>query len=281
MMLPIDRIHIGAGRRKTEKAKVKALADSIALLGLRTPITVLPADSDGRYRLVAGRNRVEACRLLGHTEIAAGLESNRLLAEMWEIAENFHRSELTAIQRSILVGRWMKLAAKMPDAALGGHPVARTSQVAPGGHLRGIQPYDQGLRRASRALGIPRTTVERAVTVANHLTKAAQHEAERLGLAKNMRALADAAGSDGAEEQVACLRRTAERIGKRKQQLAQMKAVIAGTDKPGSVQEAFDRWFNSFDIVMKVQIRIWLLSKEAEAYFEEQEQLEQRRKAMH
>ena len=60
-----------------------------------------------------------------------------------------------------------------------------------------------------------------------------------------------------------------------------MRAVLAGTDKPRSAQEAFDRWFNSFDIVMKVQIRIWLLSKQAEACFEEQEQIEQRRKAMH
>jgi hypothetical protein len=32
---------------------------------------------------------------------------------------------------------------------------------------------------------------------------------------------------------------------------------------------------------MKVEIRIWLLSKAAEEYFEEQEQIEQRRKAMH
>lgn len=83
------------------------------------------------------------------------------------------------------------------------------------------------------------------------------------------------------EAQIAELRREAGKIAKRKAERAQVKAVLAGTDKPASAQEAFDRWFNSFDIVMKMQIRIWLLSKDAEAYFEEQEQIEQRRKAMH
>jgi len=105
IMIPIDAVWVGTARRKTEKAKVAALAESIGLLGLRTPITVLPADSDGRHALVAGRNRLEACRLLGHAEIAAEVEEDKLTAQLWEIAENFHRSELTAIQRSALVGR--------------------------------------------------------------------------------------------------------------------------------------------------------------------------------
>jgi hypothetical protein len=96
-----------------------------------------------------------------------------------------------------------------------------------------------------------------------------------------MRALSSAAGCSDASAQVEDLQRTAQRKAKRKAERAQMKAVLAGTDNPRSPKEAFDRWFNSFDIVMKVEIRIWLLSKAAEEYFEEQEQIEQRRKAMH
>lgn len=268
IIIPIEAVRIGAARRKTEKAKVAALAESIALLGLRTPITVLSADAEGRHGLVTGRNRLEACRLLGHTEIAAVVEGDKLTAQLWEIAENFHRSDLTAIQRSALVGRWMRLATRM-------------RKVAPGGHLGGIQPKNQGVRGASRALGIPKETVRRAFNVSEHLSSAAKRAAERLGLAKNMRALSSAASCTGADEQVADLQRTAARMAKRKAERSQMKAVLAGTDKPRSPQEAFDRWFNSFDIVMKVEIRIWLLSKAAEAYFEEQEQIEQRRKAMH
>lgn len=264
----IDSVRVGASRRKTEKAKVSALAESIALIGLRTPITVLPADAEGRHGLVTGRNRLEACRLLGHVEIAAEVEADKLVAQLWEIAENFHRSELTAIQRSALVGRWMKLAARMRKGATGGT-------------LGGVQPHDRGVSGVSRALGIPRSTAQLAINVAEHLSEPAKREAERLGLAKNMRALSSAASCGTNAAQVADLQHTAGKIAKRKAERAQVKAVLAGTDKPASAQEAFDRWFNSFDIVMKVQIRIWLLSKDAEAYFEEQEQIEQRRKAMH
>jgi len=159
--------------------------------------------------------------------------------------------------------------------------VARRQRASTGGHLGGIQPKNQGVRGVARALGIPRSTAQLAVNVAEHLLPAAKREAERLGLAKNMRALSRAAGCSGASAQVEDLQRTAQRKAKRKAERAQMKAVLAGTDKPRSPKEAFDRWFNSFDIVMKVEIRIWLLSKAAEEYFEEQEQIEQRRKAMH
>ena len=268
IMIPIDAVRIGAARRKTEKAKVAALAESIALLGLRTPITVLPADADGRHGLVTGRNRLEASRLLGHTEIAAVVEGDKLAAQLWEIAENFHRSDLTAIQRSALVGRWLKLAARMRKGG-------------PGAPLGGMQPHDRGAHGVSRALGIPRTSARRAIKVSEHLSPAAKREAERLGLAKNMRALSSAAGCSGDAAQVADLQRTAAKIAKRKAERSQVKAVLAGTDKPRSPQEAFDRWFNSFDIVMKVQIRIWLLSKDAEVYFDKQEQIEQQRKALH
>lgn len=268
VMIRIDAVRVGASRRKTEKTKVAALAESIALIGLRMPITVLPADAEGRHGLVAGRNRLEACRSLGHAEIAAEVEGNKLAAQLWEIAENFHRTDLTAIQRSSLVGRWMKLAARM----------RKGGQVATPG---GSQPHNRGITGVSRALGIPRTTARRAVNVAEHLSKPAEREAERLGLAKNMWALSSAANCETPAAQVEDLQRTAGRIAKRKAERSQVKAVLTGKDKPASAQEAFDRWFNSFDIVMRVQIRIWLLSKDAEAYFEEQEKLEQQRKAMH
>lgn len=273
--IPIDSVRVPAGRRRPIQAKVKALADSIALLGLRTPITVLPVDEQGRHGLVAGRNRLEACRLLGHAEIAVEVEADELVGQLWEIAENVHRTDLTAIQQAQLIARWVKLNDKKikRDQKLKGVQLAHP--------LGGAQPHDRGISATARTLRMPRRTAQRAINIADHLSKTALREAERLGLLNNQRALSSAAGCSGDAAQVADLQRTAARAAKRKAERSQVKAVLAGTDKPTTPQEAFDRWFNSFDIVMKVQIRIWLLSKDAEAYFDEQEQIEQRRKAMH
>ena len=181
----IDAVRVGAGRRKTIAAKVKALADSIAMLGLRTPITVLAADADGKHRLVTGRNRLEACRLLGHTEIAGDIETDKLAALLWEIAENFHRSDLTVAQRAVLVGRWVKLAKakNKRDQGVNAAQVAQKSLGRPEG----------GVSDAARSLGIPRDTARRAVNIAEHLSKVALREAERLGLLNNQRALSSAA----------------------------------------------------------------------------------------
>jgi len=272
IMIPIDAVRVGAARRRTTAAKVRTLADSIASIGLRTPITVLPADVEGRYGLVAGRNRLEACRLLGHAEIAAEIETDALVAQMWEIAENVHRSDINELQRAMLIGRWVKLQKRKEKRDRGG--------AAPP-LVGGLQPHDRGVKATARTLGMSPRSARRAINITEHLTKPALREAERLGLLNNQRALSSAAGCLDTDAQILDLQRTAQRKAKRKAERAQMKAVLAGTDKPRSPKEAFDRWFNSFDVVMKVEIRIWLLSKAAEEYFEEQEQIEQRRKAMH
>ena len=45
-------------------------------------------------------------------KIEAKVIKDKVAAELWEIAENLHRAELTAMQRSLSVGRWIKLTAK-------------------------------------------------------------------------------------------------------------------------------------------------------------------------
>ena len=268
--ISINAVRVGAGRRKAIAAKVKAIADSIVLLGLRTPITVLPADGEGQHALVAGRHRLEACRLLGHTEIAADIEADKLAAQLWEIAENFHRSDLTAARRAVLVGRWVKLtAAKIKE-----DQSVNVAQVGP-------DPRERGVRAAARALGIARSSAQRAVNIADHLSKAALREAERLGLLNNQRVLSDAASSIGADEQVACLQHAAERMRKRKGQRAQMKAALKGTDEytKAAGKAKFHAWFDTQDITDQIQVRLWLQSGEADAYFEEWQQMYLRSKA--
>jgi uncharacterized ParB-like nuclease family protein len=97
MPISLDDIEIGEGRRSVNEAVVKRLAESIERIGLREPITVLER-KDGKYRLVAGRHRVEAHKRLGLPGIMAVITTmTKTKARLWEISENLHRAELTKV----------------------------------------------------------------------------------------------------------------------------------------------------------------------------------------
>lgn len=68
--IPIEEIYVPVKRRKTlDETTVAALAESILESGLETPISVRP--DKGRYVLVSGLHRLEACRALGEDSIEA------------------------------------------------------------------------------------------------------------------------------------------------------------------------------------------------------------------
>jgi hypothetical protein len=100
----IDDIQCGDRLRAVDAGRVSALVASIREIGLQTPVTVtcLP-DENGEviYRLVAGAHRLQAVRQTGadyiDAFIMAGDEDD---AALWEIDENFARSELTDAQRA-------------------------------------------------------------------------------------------------------------------------------------------------------------------------------------
>src|SRR4051812_48044317 len=90
--IPLDRVNIGDRLRDLNEDQVTVLVDSIAMVGLLNPITVCEqtivdiTNPVTGYRLIAGAHRVEACRRLGMTEIAATIvdlpELKRQLAEI-------------------------------------------------------------------------------------------------------------------------------------------------------------------------------------------------------
>ena len=91
--IPIHKVSVAGNRRAVQEDKVTAIASSIELIGLRTPIAVriLEDESESRttevadsaYVLVAGLHRLEACRKLGWRHIPAIVceWSSRLEAE--------------------------------------------------------------------------------------------------------------------------------------------------------------------------------------------------------
>ncbi len=66
----IEEIYVPAGRRHDVNPDVVAeLAESILEDGLKVPISV--REGDGRYVLVSGLQRLEACKALGEETITA------------------------------------------------------------------------------------------------------------------------------------------------------------------------------------------------------------------
>jgi ParB/RepB/Spo0J family partition protein len=150
----ISDITVPAHRaRGLDTAAVDRLADSITRLGLQTPITVRYDSDVDDILLVAGLHRLEAARKLGWDKIPAiYTDGTADEARMWEIAENLHRAELSAIERAEHINEWRALSAKVRQ------------DVAPSG---GVQPKERGIRHAARELGVSEATVRRAEQIAN------------------------------------------------------------------------------------------------------------------
>ena len=92
MLIPINQITIGQRRRTARKAA--ELSESIAQLGLLNPITV-----DKDYNLIAGLNRLEACKLLGWESVTCNVvELSGLHSKLAEIDENIVRDDLTVLE---------------------------------------------------------------------------------------------------------------------------------------------------------------------------------------
>ena len=89
---------------------VAAISKSMLAVGLKTPITVRRDGTGKGWALVAGWHRLEAARHLDWREIPADvMVGDEKDARIWEIAENLHRAELTALERAKHISEWVRL----------------------------------------------------------------------------------------------------------------------------------------------------------------------------
>jgi len=181
LYIPLNEIVIADGRRPVDTDAVKKLAKSIREIGLQHPITVRSVK--GQWLLIAGRHRLEAIRSLGEGHIAAAVaKMDKIEAEMWEISENLHCAELSALERDTQVARWIELRKLLQPATVSGG--------------RG---NEGGLREASRDLGIELTDAHRATKVAS-LSDEAKDAAIEAGLDDNRTALLQAARAEPSDQ---------------------------------------------------------------------------------
>src|SRR5262249_41633707 len=176
----------------------------------KTPITIREVNRDRTdaitgASLIAGAHRLEAARSLGWSEIDAFvLDGDEVEARLWEIAENLHRKELTALQRAELVSDWVAVANKR---------CGQVVQKPIGGRPEG------GIAQAARTLPVPgrteggrRKNIERSIKI-DQISPEAKQAAESAGLADNQSALLEIAAEPTAEAQAA---KVAELAGRKR-----------------------------------------------------------------
>jgi ParB-like chromosome segregation protein Spo0J len=187
----VDGVRVIGKHRDVDREKVKTIAASMAMIGLRTPITVtyIPL-TPNEWALVAGNYRLEAAKYLGWEHIDAftigGIKTD---TRIWQLMENLSRAELTALERAEHVTELVQL---VQESEKGG-------QVA---HPGGKQPHDRGISRAAKALGFSREEVRRSAAIAG-ISADAKAKAKELGVDKNQSALLKIAKEKGSEAQLA------------------------------------------------------------------------------
>lgn len=163
---PTD-IEIGERHRALSDDAVSRLAKSMGDIGLRHPISVRVVDEmevDGELTsgvpvLVAGAHRLAAAKQLGWAEIdCVEVNDDAIDAEMWEVAENLHRLDLTREQRDEHIRRYAEL--------LGARVEAERLQVRQNDAPEFAKPPKQvkGVaRRVAEETGISVRTIQRAL----------------------------------------------------------------------------------------------------------------------
>ena len=182
-------------RRELDPKKVEALAASILMVGLRTPITVkrLEEECDGVsitvLAFVAGGYRLEAFKSLQRSRIPAFvIEGDQNDARILQLTENLYRTDLTALQHAEDLAALVELV-----------QTDKGGQVA---HPGGKQPHDRGINRAAKKLGFSPRKVRRSINIAN-ITVEAKAKAIEVGFDKKQSRLLVIAKEEGVEAQLA------------------------------------------------------------------------------
>lgn len=158
----VDSVIVGPRHRALDAGKIEALAESMDALGLQQPISVFMDDEDGAH-LIAGLHRLEAARALKWEQIPASFVSlDPARREMWEIAENLFRVDLSKEQRDEHIRRYAELLATA-DADDGDRSDKMSGQSLADGRKAGPQHQKGIASQIAEQTGISTRTVQRAL----------------------------------------------------------------------------------------------------------------------
>ena len=151
----VEAVQVEQRLRSLSSIKVELLTESMGEIGLQQPISIWSPDLDTAV-LVAGLHRLEAAKKLGWDEIdCVYVDMDETTREMWEIAENLHRVDLTKEERDKHIRRYAELLKIKRKPPKGGQD-DRVSDIGGRGHI-GIA------QQVSDATGVSNRTVRRVL----------------------------------------------------------------------------------------------------------------------
>ncbi len=242
----IADIRVRGQHRPLVEKKVRELADSINVIGLKTPPTV-QLSKKGPI-LVTGQHRVEAAKLLGWKKIECSvMRGDKTERRQCTIAENLHRADLTRVQRAEMHDEWFRLLNGQSEAV----------QVA---QPEGTQPRDKGLSRAAKQLNISREEARRSKKIAG-ISPAAKTAAKAAGLDDNQQALLEVAKEPTPKRQIERVQELAKQQGDSRrsslsrQEAKQLKALKLAFKRARLFKQA---WNKASSLVQKKFIKVIL-----------------------
>lgn len=133
--LPVSKVFKRFDARKTDKAALKGLMDSIGEVGIINPLRVRQRAEAGTYEVTAGGHRLEAALKLGlETVPCIVVDDDDLHAELAMIDENLCRAELSPADRASQVARrkalYLELHPETAKGVAGGKGNATTANLA-------------------------------------------------------------------------------------------------------------------------------------------------------
>lgn len=171
LTLSPDDIEIGERHRALSTDAVSRLAGSMQDIGLKQPISIRIVDEmivDGELTagvpvLVAGAHRLAAAKELGWPHIdCIEVEDDPIKAELWELAENLHRCDLTKEQKYEHLRRYAELI-ELRDTRGQGAQIAQPALVD--GRKSGPQHQKSVNRMVADETGVSLDTVKRARSI--------------------------------------------------------------------------------------------------------------------
>jgi len=132
---PIDKIYVPVKRKKALKPElVQEIAESILEIGQQAPILVRP--DEGRFVLVEGLHRFEACKALGEKTIIGVLVSPEIVHQKTLLSDSAEaeRDKMARLKR-------LRLEKEAAARAAASEPVMRTQSAE---LLR--EPSEKGIR---------------------------------------------------------------------------------------------------------------------------------------
>jgi hypothetical protein len=191
-------------RSKLNEKTIIELMDSINKIGLEELpcIRWVEEGEDNRVAvLVVGWHRLEAWRRLGHEWIDCRVfDGDEIEARKWEVAENFHRADLTPDERDQHFQEWFKLTGE-GKMRTGAHFMENAKLGAGRGNKGGIRDF-------SREHNVPESTVREALDLVG-LDPAAKEQADAAGLTRKERVRVVKAAGEDPERQKAKVRELA------------------------------------------------------------------------